>query len=84
MHLLWNGNCFPLDCELSYEKDYAFQLSKLGLKCISDTELGGLIATLGYWFANGFQHYVVSCPYGHCNSTFHLRDPTTLIYTVSR
>jgi len=75
MHILWNGTCFPLACQLSNFDSYSNQLCKLGLQC--ETESDGsyyLKVTPGYWYDNGFQQYVISCPSGHCDSSFDLSN----------
>ena len=50
-----NGDCKQLSC--------GTQLPVPGLSCPN----GYLVFVPGYWYKQGFDHYVMSCPLGFCD-----------------
>ena len=72
-HIKFRGDCLPLDCNLILDDDSDIQsyLVQIGITCGYEqltTKCGyvQLTTTPGYWYDNGFQSYVISCPIDHC------------------
>jgi len=55
MHYHDNGDCKHLSCNT--------RLPAPGLSCPN----GYLVVVPGYWYKQGFRHYVMSCPLGFCD-----------------
>ena len=69
--LLHQGVCVLLDCAIIsaiIEEAAIFDIHIMGLHC----DCGGLSISSGYWFSNGYQHYIMDCPSGHCNTSFNI------------